>query len=970
MRAHTGPERAAIGSAHHDIHVKFEITDPDGAWVDVSTGLDDPDWFNSATLEDDVDANSMTMTAELLRDTGTASLLSLAPLREDSTLNRDSLDDYAPMLDVHRKWRKSVSVVQHGIAPSYKPIGEGYIDRIGINDPTPSITLNGRDLGAALIDHWIDTERVYSAAGTSSMEEVLQAMLDDNGFAAITLYTPTSPLFVMNKWTQQKESLMSALNAVADLQGMVVRYRYDSSDVFRLTLYAPDRAETVEDWELGPAEYTALPIASLDISGVRNNILLRYFDSATGLVATHTETDATSVARFGKRTLEIDLSEDSNVTTAGRANTLAETILADTAFPPIQQQVEAPGFWIVQLGDYAKFLANGVHYDTDQFGGVTHISHRMEQGALVTVINAGGQPRGRYRSWVATAVSKTDNGPPTALITSLGRNRRREILQFDGVAGGVGPLEWRYKVGDAAYSLWSATPLPVQIVVTPENYWRVPVQLQTKANGQITTSDPYVVVPTPEGLLGHSARRIFEDFLRGGMGGVPVYGGHYHTQPMYDVQGAFPLIDPVLRRLMTDLFGPTGIGMTVVERGGNKGDNALDSLFIVLAAAIDFARAYTGKHLGNLPDDASSDRRAVSLNQRTGAGRAFNALNSSDRLTTGVESTATAPDGRAPMESRFGAHRRATAHGGFAATGVVLENKVREGDGGVPVVGAAYHSKPLYDRDGVRPLIDPVTREILQDLGIGDNVRGKATVVFGATVKYPVSRHNENHLAADTGALNFLAAYEAVPQVRVLPKKWTIPGTGGGGQAATTANRTVEMEALGVDVSGIDQIRAVITTGETTSAKTASPALTLNGSTAASRTLNVNGDAAFYNLTDANANPTTYSVQYDIDTTGMIDGQLKVALYTNDGTSSTNWTEVASATYDIGNTWSNAQLSFVGAMAANWDLRLVISKVGGHIGFGASVVAETCSYNQVTTGTELTLTPGTERLSIQVMEQV
>lgn len=62
--------------------------------------------------------------------------------------------------------------------------------------------------------------------------------------------------------------------------------------------------------------------------------------------------------------------------------------------------------------------------------------------------------------------------------------------------------------------------------------------------------------------------------------------------------------------------------------GGTRAFTIIDSGLLLIANAIDFARAQINKHLGNIPDDAGSDRRAASANQLTGAGRAFSIIDS------------------------------------------------------------------------------------------------------------------------------------------------------------------------------------------------------------------------------------------------------------------------------------------------------------------------------------------------------
>lgn len=429
-RTFSAGQRTAIqGNADH--YVKLELKDSAGSWTDVSD-LGDYDFLQSFTLEEDIDSNTMSMAASLLREA--AATVSLAPL-----LGTSSLNSPGPMLDVSRQWRTSVAIMPSGTAPSggdYVPLGEGTYDVIDVNDPSPTIDLVGRDLGATLLDTYITTERTYSSASSDSMETVIQAMLDDNlGASAITLYTPTSPAFTMRKWVQQKENLMVAINKVARLAGFVCKYRYDAADVLRLTLYAPDRAASTEDWEIGPDEYTAVPMHRIDLSGVRNSIKVTYRDSSTGSVSTVTRSDATSISNYGgplaiTRYMEVDMSLESQIDTSARADALGDAILADLKDPEVQQVFQAPGFWIAQLGDYGKFSANDVHSDSDQYGGVTHVRHELANGRMMTTLSVRGQPAGKYKTWIADAALAADL--PTAQGTVAIKSDGSVEVAIDG----------------------------------------------------------------------------------------------------------------------------------------------------------------------------------------------------------------------------------------------------------------------------------------------------------------------------------------------------------------------------------------------------------------------------------------------------------------------------------------------------------------------------------------------------------
>ncbi len=242
-----------------------------------------------------------------------------------------------------------------------------------------------------------------TTTGTSApMEAVIQELLNDNlGVGVVTLYTPVSPSFAITPvFTQAKDSLMNAINQVAALAGFVCKYRFDASDVFRLTLYQPNRSAVVADWVLGPTEYLAVPLNTIDASGVRNTIVVRYPDLATGTVATATSTNAGSVTRYGTRAMQIDLSAKNQIQDATRAQAFAGAICADLASPVLEQRFETFAFWLAQLGDYGQFTQNGVQYDTDQYGGVTAIHHTFANGSVRTVLDVRGKPAGRYATWL------------------------------------------------------------------------------------------------------------------------------------------------------------------------------------------------------------------------------------------------------------------------------------------------------------------------------------------------------------------------------------------------------------------------------------------------------------------------------------------------------------------------------------------------------------------------------------------
>lgn len=249
-------------------------------------------------------------------------------------------------------------------------------------------------------------------------------------------------------------------------------------------------------------------------------------------------------------------------------------------------------------------------------------------------------------------------------------------------------------------------------------------------------------------------------------------------------------------------------------------------------------------------------------------------------------------------------------------------------------------------------------------LNLRSDVRGHAAVSFGGSgaIRFPVTRHNEQHSATDGGTVTFDQAFEAIPEVRVLPQDFILPGT------SSTSSRKIEFKATNISTTGCT-VRAKMQTGASFSAQSNDFASSLNGTPNASGiTLTTNGAAAYCNLAGANNVETTYYVHYDVDTSAMSPGKiLYVKIYKNAGVSSTSWTEVASAQYTDGITATDEILSFTAQLPVDYDVRLVITYSDTHPPL-ASVVADRVTYDAVTLGTEETLTGTGSALLVQALE--
>lgn len=471
------PVSYTLPNTDHDAYGILEWTDPDGAWVN-SSSLNGRDYFTSAQITNTLDSNTMQFSAVLARETDG---VSLSPLIEGSVLNvRTSTGTYAPLIDVKRFWRLSVAIMAKGVAPSpsdYHLIGTGIIDSVDWGQDS-QITIVGRDLNAIILDSFIldltptVLPRRFSLANDQFMEAVIQQELDAQlGTGAVVLNVPVPTSFIIKAFQQDYESLNSAVTKLADLAGFMLRYRlnYPNLGDFNYTLWLPNRSPVAIDWEIGPTAYTVLPINKIDVTGVRNYIVVKFIDGTTGQLTNATSpaplsgtitavngaatfsvsqagviadgslivvdgvgyqvsgfdgtvnctlsglanftaaewTTSASLTQYGLRPMLIEQRNGSQINDITHAQLMADAARSDIEFPLLEQQFEAFGLWFVQLGDYVKLDANNVHYDNPQFGGVTSYTHLLSNGLLKTTVGLRGKPAARYRTWLAYGAAST-----------------------------------------------------------------------------------------------------------------------------------------------------------------------------------------------------------------------------------------------------------------------------------------------------------------------------------------------------------------------------------------------------------------------------------------------------------------------------------------------------------------------------------------------------------------------------------
>ena len=1069
MRTLLAGELAQAQSRESDYYVKLEVQNASGTWKDVGALLGSQ-WIVNATWGEARDTPVSQATFTLVQRVGTASL---APLMSASVLNVDDLGAYAPLLEIGRLVRASTATMPRGVTldtGKYREVFSGRIDDVESADSefnNGPITILCLDSGGWLMDLQIETEGTqYGDPITPvALETVLQEVIDDNipvGEPAVALFKQSSSLFGVKSYRQGETKLLEGLiTLVLDSTGEDIRYRYDAAHVSKLTWFNPDRARVTVDATYTGEQYR-LSRLDLSIRPIRNAGKMFYVDKTTGTTGFVTATDATSISKYRRRFFRLPASE--MLASAAEAQTVINNVVSDLSVSPAEAVAHIPYAWFVQLYDRYTFQANGRQYDQDQTFGIGGYQHTIEHGRGSTVLTCTAKIVGAYAAWhrrITPAVpEEVPDFAPVAQITNLdtGDDDRNWKLRFTGVPGSGGgganlTYEITRKVGLRAKTVveaGNATAFPRDLTIARDK------SLPTNARINLTdlatglthafevTLPPFLPFPPDHGLPE-------EERHRGGDGGYGVPEQMYHAQPYYDETGSQALIDPKLRRFQSALGGPTGIGGDVIERGGNKGDQAIDSGISIVAGAIDFvraflnkhlgnisddatsdrraatlnqktggdrgaaaidsgnivvttawdgSRAYVGKHLGNMPDDATSDRRAVTADEKTGGGRGFTGLDSNSKLQTGVTAGATAADGEAGIESARAATRKGARAAGSGANGIVEEESTRGSAGGYGAPGNRFRAEPYYDSTGSIPLIDPVTRRV-QSGAFGPTGEGMATIEDGGRRGYDAletggvlaqttgqrNGSNVKNLAAgryaiSTGthgqSISFPSNYQNSPAVNILggisyepASVWsTNPNSLPGALAPTAARQIDEVLAYNVTASGAD-LRARLRQASTSTARSdayASGAITSNGGTREATTANA----------PANNDSYTSDYTYTVENHGVAGKVGSVtATVCLDYWNGSSWIQVASATYadsdsdGDGNVVISGSDSLTAAVSgltgsSKFRIRLVGPTGSGGGTRSASIDPGNCTYTTTSGDQYATKTPANLGITLAV----
>lgn len=271
----------------------------------------------------------------------------------------------------------------------------------GANEPTWPISLTVTD-GTA-----VHTFEAATGAVASSIENVIQKILNDNGLSTVTLYTPTSPAWNVLQFIQERKPVLEAIRDLAFQIGWDIRYKFRAStSQFELTLYQPDRTLASPNRTFTKSEYISVDAVKLDIAGIRNVIRVIYPDTSTiagdgnPIRAIVEVSNSASITTYGRRFMEISEDKSSLINTSAEATSMANAALNDLKDPVIDNQVTmSHGFPWTELGDLYRFTANDRHYSANQDLALYSYRHELSDGMMRTTLSCRGKPSGGYIRW-------------------------------------------------------------------------------------------------------------------------------------------------------------------------------------------------------------------------------------------------------------------------------------------------------------------------------------------------------------------------------------------------------------------------------------------------------------------------------------------------------------------------------------------------------------------------------------------
>lgn len=278
----------------------------------------------------------------------------------------------------------------------------------------------------------VNGDITFTKAGTTSnttgvaIEVLIPQILSDNGLASFTtMSTPVSPGWQVKPFLQQRQSVQDAMKAITDQLGWTLQFKWSIGyGAFVLFLEQPDRAGTSTVRTFRRDEEIDLSEAKISVFDIRNVVAVTYADvakpSAEGrnMRVSKIVTDAASVAKYGRRFMEIQEDDASNIDTSAEAAAMANAALADLADPLMNVSYKVGIDPYLQLGDRVLLPADNLRWSADQRLAIVGYTHRIGENGSTTDLALAGKPVSQKMGWLALD-GRLDAGAGFGQLTSF-----------------------------------------------------------------------------------------------------------------------------------------------------------------------------------------------------------------------------------------------------------------------------------------------------------------------------------------------------------------------------------------------------------------------------------------------------------------------------------------------------------------------------------------------------------------------
>jgi hypothetical protein len=386
------------------------------SWIDLGSYLG-YNWVNSVEINESIDSSIATATVDVALLAGPQGEITSSPFVTVQNLFSFSTGyvAYGALLQPYKQIRISLAVTPKDVSPSSSDYMLKFRGRITETEVSEwGVRLSCRDEMGDLADAFIEAEKEYGDdAGSVEVEDVIQSILTDYGTAysvtAPTLWSQTgtggtefagadSPAWAIRKYLQQRQTVMDAIEVLADQIGYDLRFRWQTNAAdIKLVLQAPDRSSPAVDRTFTMSQMLGLKI-SLSTQDIRNYVSVLYSNLAKQRLEAHTNTGvapaSTSITNFGRRYMQISEEVTSQISESTEAQNLADRVTNDYALPKAKISCTLPLFPNAELMDYYTFTGDDLILSTTSLA-VVGITHRINGLGGNTMLTCTAEPSAR-----------------------------------------------------------------------------------------------------------------------------------------------------------------------------------------------------------------------------------------------------------------------------------------------------------------------------------------------------------------------------------------------------------------------------------------------------------------------------------------------------------------------------------------------------------------------------------------------